>query len=88
VLKPTCGSILVVGFIVYTRGSQSAAHEPHVALPRFLCGSFSFPKNYIFVFYFYIFLVSTLKKLSKNYTCFILRRFRLFLIHLQFWRLL
>ena len=26
---------------------------------------------------------STLKKPSKNYTCFILRRFGLFLIHLQ-----
>jgi len=26
---------------------------------------------------------STLKKPSKNYTCFILKRFRLFLIHLQ-----
>jgi len=26
---------------------------------------------------------STLKKLSKNHTCFILRRFGLFLIHLQ-----
>jgi len=30
---------------------------------------------------------STLKKPSKNYTCFILRRFVLFLIHLQSLRL-
>ena len=38
---------------------------------------------YYFSLFFYVLVSSTLKKPSKNYTCFILRRFGLFLIHLQ-----
>jgi len=37
---------------LYTKGGQTAAHEPYMALRIFACGSLNFPKNYIFVFYF------------------------------------
>jgi len=42
----------------YGRGGQTAAREPHAALRTFACGSLSFPKNYIFGFYFLFLLQS------------------------------
>jgi len=44
--------------IVYFRGGQTAAREPHAALATFACGSLSFPKNCIFVFYLLFLLQS------------------------------
>jgi len=34
--------------MLYNKGGQTAAREPHVALRTFACGSLSIPKNYIF----------------------------------------
>jgi len=42
------GSVL----ILYSRGSQTAAREPHAALRTFACGSLSFSKNHVSVFLF------------------------------------
>jgi len=43
----------IAGVCVYGRGGQTAAREPHAAFRTFACGSLSFPKHYIFTFYFY-----------------------------------
>jgi len=48
--------------------------------PAHIC---SVPTAQMMSHFNYVVISSTLKKPSKNYTCFILKRFGLFLIHLQ-----
>jgi len=36
--------------MLYIRGGQTAAREPHAALRNFACGSLSFSKHYICIF--------------------------------------
>jgi len=38
-------------WFAYTSGGQTAAREPHAVLRNSACGSQSFPKIYVFVFY-------------------------------------